>query len=239
MFKSLVDAREELLQLLLGQYTVFNMNENQRAESLGNLDRWSHKLDHLLAGISISPGVLTPSERRTVALLRLHRRDTMISLLNFTSGESGLVRDTMAWDDFTDEFNKMLHDAAVALGLDRDSQPQCPDGDAPQFHLEFGVMTAILSVAGRCRDPLVRRKALCLILAAPAQEGIWSSKLVAMVARRVIDMEESGRVVYSGRDVPREARLNQLIVVLGYGEKRAKIQFTFPYGLVEEWIEWQ
>ena len=77
------------------------------------------------------------------------------------SGEVGGVRDVMKWDDFTDEYNIMLHDAAVALGIDNDSTTLGPERDAPQFHLEFVVMTATLPVAGRCWDPLVRQKAQC------------------------------------------------------------------------------
>ena len=239
VFTTLMDARDELLQLILGQFAVIYMNEEERAEYLRTLDRWSDKFDRLRSVMSNGPEGLTPSNRRTVALLRLHKRGVTINLANVTGSRGAAARDVMMWDDSVDEYDEMLRDAAVALGLDDDGRPSRPEGDARQFHLEFGVMTAILFVAARCRDPLVRRKALCLILAAPAQEGIWSNMLVARVARRLIDMEESGRVVRSCSDVPPEVRLQQTKVVIGRGDKRAKIQLTFPYGVVEEWIEWQ
>ena len=238
-FKTLIDAREELLQLMLGQFAVIYMNEDERAEYLHSLDRWSSKFDQLVAVISNGPEGLTPSKRRTVALLQLHKRGVTINLANFTGNRGATARDVMMWDNSINEYNKMLHDAAIALGLDDDGWSLSSKGDNPQFHLEFGIMSAILFVAARCRDPMVRRKALCLILAAPMQEGIWSSRLAARVIRRLIDIEESGRIVHSCKDVPPEVRLQQAKVIIDGGEKRAKVQFTFPYGVVEEWIEWQ
>lgn len=218
------------------------MDEDRRIQYQRSLDHWSRRFDQLMA----SKAKVSPSERRTIALLRLHKRSISINLINVAKGIGAAARDVMMWDNFIDEYKAMLHDAAIALGLDKDEDEGSWPLDAsavvtaaPQFHLEFGIITAILTVIVKCRDPLIRRQAVSLMLAVPSQEGIWSSTLLARVTKRLIALEEGGREVHSCHDIPQHARIRELVAAVGPGQTSAKIQFVFVYGTVEELISWE
>ena len=239
-FETLSDAREELPSLVLAQYAVVYMDDVEREQCRRSLEHWSERFDRLVASKPIDQ--LTRSEKRTTALLRLHRTSVTINLRNVTAGNGADARDVMIWDDFCDEYNTMVHDAAIALGLDEQDDlclaEPAPAPAQPHFHLEFGILTAILTVIVKCRDPLIRRKALSLMLAAPSQEGIWSSVMLARVAQRLIALEEGGRDVRSSSDIPKCFRVTELLATVKPGDAHATIQFVFAHGTVEELIPW-
>ena len=65
----------------------------------------------------------------------------------------------------------------------------------------------------KCRHPVVRRKAISLLYAAPRQEGVWDSILTARVAERLIGIEEAGLgTVTTCEDVPDWARISDVSV---------------------------
>lgn len=128
----------------------------------------------------------------------------------------------------------MVESAAfVSLGFDG------PSDSIRQFHLDFGVLVVLTSVAGKCKDSLIRRKVIYLMLAGDIQEGIWSSALTAQVLKRLVAPEEHGRVVRSSKDIPEDARVRKLDVKIGNGGKLASIKYTFGWGIHEESFAWQ
>jgi hypothetical protein len=230
-FQTFSEAREALLELNLAQFEVLKMEEAEYAAYTDRLHQWSRMFKALIESRERNQ-VPTTSERKTIALLELHRQNITINLSDFSPGR--YVRDVMIWDKFTKEFGEMVENAALAVGLEADNS----SSGTPLFHMDFGVISVLVSIAGKCRDPIIRRKAIGLMRAAPIQEGIWSSVLSARVTRGVVDLEESGRTVMSCKDIPMEARLQQLRVYIGPGGKRANIRYTFGYGNRYEVFEW-
>ena len=237
-FKTLVEARDELLPLVSGQFSIIYMSKNDRAHYLQRLESWSQKFERLADS---GAATFSASETRSAALLRLHKRNVSISLAGFSKAIASTTHDVMVWDDFTEEYDAMIHDATIALGLDEDDLAFATQfaGTPLQFHMDFGVLAALVSAAGNCRDPLFRRQALGLALLASNQEGIWNSTLSARVIRRLVDIEESGREVHSCHDIPRESRVLQIRVHLAPGDKSARIQFMLAHSVVEEVMEWK
>ena len=56
----------------------------------------------------------------------------------------------------------------------------------------MGVVPPLYFVALKCREPVVRRRAISLIKKAPERESIWKSLPTARIAERVLQLEETG-----------------------------------------------
>jgi hypothetical protein len=50
----------------------------------------------------------------------------------------------------------------------------------------------LYGVATKCRDPILRREAIALMLSSHWKEGIWDSILCGRTATWIMDMEEKG-----------------------------------------------
>ena len=86
-------------------------------------------------------------------------------------------------------------------------------------------MVPLFLIATRCRDPLVRRRALVLLLNYRRREGVWDSLAAGMIAAQVLKQEEGildaelseGNWLSMGRvekadDITEERRLGNLLV---------------------------
>jgi len=81
------------------------------------------------------------------------------------------------------------------------------------FSLDMNIVAFLYAVSHKCRDPLVRRKAVARLKSHPRKEGIWDSVLTARVAERLISIEEEGLgEVTCCQDVPDWARISAVDV---------------------------
>jgi len=60
----------------------------------------------------------------------------------------------------------------------------------PTFTLATSIVTPIHFTAQRCRDPIIRRRALGILSACNIREGVFDSNAAAAIAREVIQLEE-------------------------------------------------
>jgi hypothetical protein len=106
--------------------------------------------------------------------------------------------------------------------------------------------TIIFQISCRCRDPVVRRRAISILAKCGRIEGIWHAFSTSKVAQRVLDIEEAGLPnVKSCEDVPDWARISNVSPVCNPIERRATLTYTRPrsehdptWQTVEEVIEW-
>ena len=107
------------------------------------------------------------------------------------------------WDAFTVRYEHIVDLAALVI------EP-APGGEKiiPEYSLDMETVGPLFAVAHRCRHPVIRRKAIALLYAAPRYEGVWNSFLAARVAEKVIGIEEEGlgAILHAG-DVPEKARI--------------------------------
>ncbi|KAK4459167.1 hypothetical protein QBC42DRAFT_299643 [Cladorrhinum samala] len=91
--------------------------------------------------------------------------------------------------------------------------PSCSSG--------LGYVMPLHMITARCRDPMVRRRALELLLRSRRTEGIWNGRLTGLVARETVAIEEecSGRV--------REVK------VQFSGDRGAVVRYV----TVDDWVE--
>jgi hypothetical protein len=95
------------------------------------------------------------------------------------------------------------------------------------FTVTHGVVTPLYMVCTRCRDPTIRRRALRILQTCNRKEGIWDSAQSALVAERIIQIEETaaGGFVTDASHIPSQARIQQLETSFGPG-KPGKIMYT-------------
>lgn len=100
-----------------------------------------------------------------------------------------------AFDEYKEAFAEIVHHAETSLILSRDlDSAERP----PPCASEFGVVPPLYFTATKCRDPMLRRKALALIRQAPMPEGIWPAFATERSIAKIIALEE-GREDGQGR----------------------------------------
>ncbi|KAK7888082.1 hypothetical protein LTR67_008959 [Exophiala xenobiotica] len=124
----------------------------------------------------------------------------------------------------------------------------------PTFSVSAGVILRLQMVALKCRDPLIRRRALRLIQISNRREGLLDSQIVGKFAERIISIEEEQalRILRSdGHDiqqltgaaqVPLQARVEVRGVQLGL-HKQGEVSYIIqdPAGMaraVTETMSW-
>lgn len=76
-------------------------------------------------------------------------------------------------------------------------KPQRP-GPRPNFTLDAGILPTLFLICLKCRDSLVRRRALRILQRADRLEGFLQSRMLAMFAECIIDLEEQNARKLSG-----------------------------------------
>ena len=148
-----------------------------------------------------------------------------------------------AFDGFTTSFESVV-DLATSVIYESDTRKD--SGQITLFSFDTGLVPPLYFTATRCRDPLIRRQALSLLLSTPRQECLWSSEMLFKVAERIILIEE-GRdkigEVHRSEALNVKSRVSVLNATM-YSEKRQVLlkYYQQEYGqddrmrLLEEWI---
>ncbi|OKL57928.1 hypothetical protein UA08_06438 [Talaromyces atroroseus] len=140
---------------------------------------------------------LTTKERIGLKLLHIHKNNTMMYYEYARSSEAALFsKETMpfSWDDHNRQFEEIVSLAASVIETSYDASPFNHSNEGrirPSFSLDNGVVGPLYNVATLCRDPFIRRRAVDLLRSARRQEGIFNSDLCAIVAEKIISIEET------------------------------------------------
>ena len=113
------------------------------------------------------------------------------------------------YDSLIPQFKKIV---SLSESLIMASEASTSTIGKSSFGIDLGVVAPLYFTASRCRDPVIRRKAVQL-LALPRREGTWDSKGAALVASKLIEVEEDRLgIIHSAADVPESARVRELKV---------------------------
>ncbi|KAH8797619.1 hypothetical protein F5884DRAFT_687858 [Xylogone sp. PMI_703] len=203
-------------------------------KSISILARWSSAYD---AYLNIRGDNLTEKRKKgTTALYILKELGSTSMMLSQT-----VVDDEMNWDIFCDMFRKIVSLADDIVELDLKST-----ADRPTSCIDMTIVRPLFAVSCRCRDPIIRRRAISILRKCCRTEGIWVSFLASKVAQRVLDIEETGlQNVRSCEDVPGWARISNVTPVFGPFERmvtltysRAGSEHDLTRQTIEEVIEW-
>lgn len=80
------------------------------------------------------------------------------------------------------------------------------DYQSKEFTFELGILPSLQFVVGKCRYPLIRRRALKLISSAPKRECIFDSMYCHALYERVMHIEEASLGLMPGQ-IPRDDQL--------------------------------
>ena len=111
-----------------------------------------------------------------------------------------------------------------------------------KFRIDIGVIGPLYLVATRCREPLLRRKAVQLL----RREGAWDREAAALVADRIIRLEEEGLgPISEAKDIPEYARIHVRKVIVQIDKRLLTLSCYNPQAFLggrpqfrEECIAW-
>lgn len=173
---------------------------------------------------------LTPQNLRCAILLKMQQITICIMLA------STIFNDQTEYDDLIADFERVTVLAASLL-----KAPSCSEAaQRPYCSFDMTVIPSLYNAACRCRDPVVRRKAISLLSNSARREGIWDSDVSAAIAQRIMAIEEGGLgPISSAQSVPMQARIHILDKSFVSGERKCFVRFQKgKTGLIEEWVRW-
>ena len=190
--------------------------ETERKKYQGLLDKWETAFERFLQ----SPyTTLDPKGQRGALALKIYQR---IGALHLKVPVSRMLTDESVWDAFVPDGEEIVS-LAESLVASEDSTVTTK---TPIFSFDISIVGPLYSVAHKCRDPFLRRRAIALLRSSPRQEGIWDSHLAARVAERIMTIEESGLgEVRSAMDVPDWARISD--VQASFDQMETKASFSY------------
>jgi len=178
-----------------------------------------------------SASELSLRDVKGAAVLRISHR---LAAMHFDSNMMAFAAQQTSWDKYRAEHEEIVSLVATIVEASPNTTGTEYQG-APSFSIDMNILAPLYSVAHRCRDPVVRRKAISLLHATPRQEGIWNSTLVARAVERLIEIEEAGLVeINSCHDVPESSRISDLEVNMDLEKRQATIGYARYQSVLKE-----
>ena len=266
-FCSLHEARSGL-ELVLNQLTVFflDMELDDQFYDLAVSNAEKHLLfspwlaaweKAFSAYLAKNEKNMNSEDRKAAMILKAHELVAeILSEVDLSLGELG-------WDAFTDKFRAITDLAASVLESSKQADTSVIEArwktsgvfiSAPTATLSFslGIVDPLYEVCSRCRDPILRRRALDLLARHPRQECVWSSWSAWKVGKFLMRMEEEGseKQVKTSSDIPAEQRISEAWfdfsdksteetqkgkVAYKKAVPRASARYALNPGLFEDW----
>lgn len=198
-------------------------------------EKWSAALH---AFIRARGDAITDNERRGVQVLLLLQDYTSTSVLVART----MVDEQTNWDVFIPTFETVVCRAEELVRLDLGSTT-----GRPTFCIDMNFVGPLFEVSCRCRDPLIRRRAISVLRTCGRTEGLWNAFLAAKVAQRVVEIEEMGLPVpvRTAEDIPDSCRLSDIYPTFDPVGRKATLTYSrrgsgrgVSRDTVEEVIEW-
>lgn len=182
-FSTLIDARHHLDVLMnksLRFISLVRKNADcgsdldpQQQRIRGELDQWSEAFNRLLMRPGKQIGETDPRGR---LLLQIHQRISLVWL------ETCRTTSAMIFDNHVADFDDIVSYGAAMLQMGK--------GSFEPFSLEMGAIPPLYWTALKCRNAVIRRKAIDLLYSCTTQEGMWGALRQARVAEFAVSVEE-------------------------------------------------
>lgn len=188
-----------------GPLDVLKTTEPIRQDFFDVFERW-------LVGFQAFLGIHGKSlDSRGLQAARTLEISHSFGMICLNASTVNLFNNETVWDGFTEHFEHIV--TLAALIVESSTCNKLTQKRGPDFTLDMNIVAPLYAVAHKCRHPVIRRKAVSLLYAAPRQEGVWDSILTARVAERLIGIEEAGLGnVTHCEDVPDWARISAVEV---------------------------
>ena len=191
--------------------------ETERKRYQGLLDKWETAFERYLRSPDTT---LDPKGQQGALALKIYQR---IGALHLKAPVSRMLTDETIWDAFVPDGEEIVSLAESVVALE-DSAATL---ETPIFSFDISIVGPLYSVAHKCRDPFLRRRAIALLRSSPRQEGIWDSHMAARVAERIMTIEESGLgEIRSAMDLPDWARISDVQASFDPMETKASFSYS-------------
>ncbi|KAE8146163.1 hypothetical protein BDV25DRAFT_163015 [Aspergillus avenaceus] len=157
---------------------VLKQQKQSQLDLLQEFHCWSTAFDQLIA----RRGTSKTLDKRGPLTLRAHHRVSQIWM------QSCMSKDQMVFDNFNADFEAIVNLSEEVVRLSSGLDRQC---NTVGFSLESEITAALWFTGIKCREPIIRRKAVRLLSDHHRQEGMWDMGLFAKVAGLVMQLEET------------------------------------------------
>jgi hypothetical protein len=200
------------------------------------LDHWLRAYTNLTETLRREPATPPRSPTTTEPILLIYHASASI----FVS--TCLTCSPLSYDVHLPTFQMIVEQASLIL-----STSAGPDGAQPPFSFEMGVGLPLYMTALRCRDPIIRRRALHLLRRSPKVQSFFKCTPVALLAEAIMNLEEgysaslrsTGSTGYDDSSAPLSSRIPEeaRIITAGVFKPRNGPPHGFPADEFAEWLE--
>lgn len=168
------------------------------------MQKWSSALEAYLAKASAT---MDSKSLQGVAVLKIRHQ---VSSLHIEYTMQNRLQIPNHWDPLCRECEEIV-DLATSVVRLHNNNPSNSSSKSPMFSMDMSIVWPLFSIVHRCRDPIIRRRAIALLYSTPRQEGLWNSVITARVAEKLMKREEAGLgEVKSSNDVPEGNRISDI-----------------------------
>lgn len=179
------------------------------------LRQWKQALDRFTSSAE-SPTI----EECTRKLLELYYYVSTVIIETY-----GAEHETI-FDNFTDHFRTIVE---LAESVTESWKTESKDFNI-LFSFDLGITPPMFFVASRCRHPLIRRRAVDMMLHSPFYHGIWQDRYSGLCARRMIAIEEENVGLGVDHNVSEDRRIRKISADLQEEGSQIMLRFTrWPY----------
>jgi hypothetical protein len=223
-----VAARSDIDVVLSGAYLQpenfaslfpnYVMKEETRAYSISKLTEWYGRYHEYIykLGAHWDPTAIFPPDKLCLTLWH-----TLLTVMLNTSHTAN----QKVYDAFLPHFQYMVTLAKQLLDVPLSSSQDCGSSHA-SFKIDMETIPMLYFVGSKCRDPLVRRRALTLLRSAARREGLWDSFAHVRLLEEMVKTEEEGiENVVDENSVPVSARIYKLCEETDLEKRRMMVRF--------------
>ena len=229
-FQSLDEARDSLHFQMNGFIKFFHRAEDKKTwdeaeleESReywsGQVARWGQAFEAFLQKNGVN---LKLKAQQAAWALKIQ---ACVGAMQLKPRTSSILADEMPWDLHLQEIEEIIKSGEAIVALDEVTRGTDPDRKI-EFSLDMWMVAPVYAVSHKCRDPMLRRRAISVLKRAKRQEGLWDSTIASKVAERIVAIEEGavGRVTCC-EDIPRWARINGVNVEFDKQDRRGHFSY--------------
>ncbi|KAJ5921466.1 hypothetical protein N7466_009792 [Penicillium verhagenii] len=131
-------------------------------------------------------------------------------------------KDETIFDRYTDHFQRAVELAEEITDMEGNEL----QGFSLLFSFDLGITPPMFLVASRCRHPLVRRRAMGLMIQSPFYHGAWQDRYSGLCAQRIIEIEEQGAgFLVDDINVPEQNRIRKISADIEETQSEISMQF--------------
>ncbi|KAG0647875.1 Aspercryptin biosynthesis cluster-specific transcription regulator atnN [Hyphodiscus hymeniophilus] len=117
------------------------------------------------------------AEKKASLTLELHMKATYMGTVK------SLAQDELVFDDYYDMYKDIVN-------LSEDLLLSSKSSEVPKFRFDSGVIIPLWFTGHKCRDPILRRRVISLLIKYPRREGVWDSVFAGLIIDCLRGFEE-------------------------------------------------